>query len=122
MDLESKLLLNTLVKPSTIAVPDSEIIVLEILSSPAALFALIFPRLFVMLLVSSSNVELVGVGVVRVRTYSAGIGKHSKRLMPIAEIPLLGKRFHQTWFQLKCKFLLSSHCQAFHKHCGVDLS
>ena len=75
MDLESKLLLNTLVKPSTIAVPDSEIIVLEILSSPAALFALIFPRLFVMLLVSSSNVELVGVGVVRVRTYSAGIGK-----------------------------------------------
>ena len=70
MDLESKLLLNTLVKPSTIAVPDSEVIVLEISSRPAALFALIFSRLFVMLLASSSNVELVGVGVVRENTGS----------------------------------------------------
>ena len=44
------------------------------------------------------------------------------KLMSNAEIPLLGKRFHQTWFQLKCKFLLSSHCQAFQKHCGVSRS
>ena len=60
IDLETKLLLNTLVKPSTIAVPDSGIIVVEILSRPTALFALIFPRHFVMLLMSSSNIEQVG--------------------------------------------------------------
>lgn len=51
------------------------------------------------------------------------------KLTSVAEIPLLGKRFHQTWFQSKYKFLLYSHCQACqacqaiaHRHCGVDLS
>ena len=60
IDLETELLLNTLVKPLTIAVPDSGIILREVLSRPAGLFALIFPRLFFMLLISRSNVEQVG--------------------------------------------------------------
>ena len=34
----------------------------------------------------------------------------------IAETPLRGKPFYQTWFQLKYKFLHSSHCQAFLRH------